>query len=157
MEKVVILGAGLSGLSAAYHLRENYEIFEKEEKVGGLCRSIKVDGFLFDYGPHILFPKDKYVSQFIKKLLGENLFIQSREAWIYHDFCDVYTRFPFQSHCSISHAAGIFSCVPKTGKVGNPGNCLRMVFIIVFSKTGFLKKLPALPNLSGSGRFLFLS
>lgn len=98
MEKVVILGAGLSGLSAAYHLRENYEIFEKEEKVGGLCRSIKVDGFLFDYGPHILFPKDKYVSQFIKKLLGENLHIQSREAWIYHDFCDVYTRFPFQSH-----------------------------------------------------------
>ena len=28
--KTVILGAGLAGLSAAYHLREGYEIFEKE-------------------------------------------------------------------------------------------------------------------------------
>jgi len=98
MGKVVILGAGLSGLSAAYHLKENYEIFEKKEKVGGLCRSINIDDFLFDYGPHILFPKDKYVGRLIKKLLGKNLHIQSREAWIYHKFCDVYTRFPFQSH-----------------------------------------------------------
>lgn len=98
MEKVVILGAGLSGLSAAYHLKKNYEIFEKEEKVGGLCRSIHIDDFIFDYGPHILFPKDKYVARLIKNLLSKNLHIQSREAWIYHKFCDVYTRFPFQSH-----------------------------------------------------------
>ena len=98
MEKVVILGAGLSGLSAASHLKVDYEIFEKEDKVGGLCRSINVKDFLFDYGPHILFPKDAYTARLIKRLLGKNLHIQSREAWIYHKFCDVYTRFPFQSH-----------------------------------------------------------
>lgn len=98
MSKVVILGAGLSGLSAAYHLQENYEIFEKEEKVGGLCRSIHIDDFIFDYGPHILFPKEQYIAKLIKKLLRKNLHIQSREAWIYHKFSDVYTRFPFQSH-----------------------------------------------------------
>lgn len=98
MGEVIILGAGLSGLSAAYHLKENYEVYEKEEKVGGLCRSINIDDFLFDYGPHILFPKDQYVARLIKRLLGKNLHIQSREAWIYHKFCDVYTRFPFQSH-----------------------------------------------------------
>lgn len=98
MSKVVILGAGLSGLSAAYHLTEDNEVFEKEDKAGGLCRSIHIDGFIFDYGPHILFPKDEYVADLIKALLGKNLHIQSREAWIYHKFCDVYTRFPFQSH-----------------------------------------------------------
>lgn len=98
MSKVAILGAGLAGLSAAYYLKEDYEIFEKEEKVGGLCRSIHIDDFIFDYGPHILFPKDKYVSKLIKKLLNNNLHIQSREAWIYHKLSDVYTRFPFQSH-----------------------------------------------------------
>ena len=98
MSKVAILGAGLAGLSAAYHLKEDYEIFEKEEKVGGLCRSIHIDDFIFDYGPHILFPKDKYVAKLIKKLLDNNLHIQSREAWIYHKLSDVYTRFPFQSH-----------------------------------------------------------
>lgn len=98
MEKTIILGAGLSGLSAAYYLKESCEIFEKEEKVGGLCRSIHRGDFIFDYGPHILFPKDRYVAQLIKKLLINNLHIQSREAWIYHKFCDAYTRFPFQSH-----------------------------------------------------------
>lgn len=98
MSQIVILGAGLAGLSAAYHLKEDYEIFEKEDKVGGLCRSIQTDGYIFDYGPHILFPKDEYVARLIQRLLDKNLHIQSREAWIYHKFCDVYTRFPFQFH-----------------------------------------------------------
>jgi len=98
MENILILGAGLSGLSAAHHLNHGCELFEKEEKVGGLCRSIHIDDFIFDYGPHILFPKDPYVARLIKNLLGKNLHIQSREAWIYHYFCDIYTRFPFQSH-----------------------------------------------------------
>lgn len=98
MGEIVILGAGLSGLSAAYHLHREYELFEKENEVGGLCRSIKIGDFIFDHGPHILFPKDEYVAQLIRELLSKNLHTQSREAWIYHKFCDVYTRFPFQSH-----------------------------------------------------------
>jgi len=98
MAKITILGAGLSGLSAAYHLKQDYEIFEKNNRVGGLCRSIKKDGFIFDYGPHILFPKDEYTQELIKKLLNKNLHFQQREAYIYHKTYDVYTRFPFQSH-----------------------------------------------------------
>lgn len=98
MTKVIILGAGLSGLSAAYHLKENYEIFDKEEKVGGLCRSIKIGDFIFDYGPHILFPKDEYIAKLIRRLLNRNFHHQRREAWIYHKLYDVHTRFPFQSH-----------------------------------------------------------
>lgn len=98
MTKVIILGAGLSGLSAAYHLKENYEIFDREEKIGGLCRSITIDDFVFDYGPHILFPKDEYTSKLIRRLLNKNFFHQQREAWIFHKLYDVYTRFPFQSH-----------------------------------------------------------
>ena len=41
--KIVILGAGLTGLSTAYHLEQNnffdFTIFEKEGTHGGLCRS----------------------------------------------------------------------------------------------------------------------
>lgn len=98
MSEVTILGAGLSGLSASYHLQKESHLYEKENKVGGLCRSIHKQGFIFDHGPHILFPKAPYVAQIIKSLLGDNLHFQSREAWIYHKFCDTYTRFPFQSH-----------------------------------------------------------
>ena len=44
-KKIVIIGAGLAGLSCAYHLKNDYEIYEKEKEPGGLCRSNKVNGF----------------------------------------------------------------------------------------------------------------
>ncbi|MFA5351248.1 MAG: FAD-dependent oxidoreductase, partial [Candidatus Omnitrophota bacterium] len=43
-KKIVILGAGLAGLSAAWHLQKKKiecSVFEKEPAVGGLCRSKK--------------------------------------------------------------------------------------------------------------------
>ena len=47
---IIIVGAGLTGLSTAYHLgNAEYQIFEKEEEVGGLCRSFKKMGFAFPY------------------------------------------------------------------------------------------------------------
>ena len=98
MSEIIILGAGLSGLSAAFHLQKDYQIYEKNKKAGGLCRSEKEGAYIFDYGPHILFPKYSHIQELIKHLLKENLRIQSREAWIYHNFCDTYTRFPFQAH-----------------------------------------------------------
>jgi len=50
---VVIVGAGLSGLSAAIHLRElgvDSHIVEASDGVGGRLRSDVVDGFTFDRG-----------------------------------------------------------------------------------------------------------
>lgn len=70
---IVILGAGLAGLSAAYHLRKDYEIFEAESEAGGLCRSVKEDGFVFDYGPHLFFSKDKYFCKFLNDLMDKEI------------------------------------------------------------------------------------
>lgn len=55
--RVVIIGAGLSGLSAAYHLRKagvDALVFEKENGVGGACRTLTRDGFAFDCTGHLL-------------------------------------------------------------------------------------------------------
>jgi len=129
MPEVIILGAGLSGLSTAYHLKGNYEIFEQHERVGGLCRSEKAGNFIFDYGPHILFPKYKHIADLITNLLGNNLLIQSREAWIYHKSCDTYTRFPFQAHLfglpvSIVKECllGLFHALAEGEKIYSPNN-----------------------------------
>lgn len=70
---IAILGAGLTGLSAAYHLGKGYEIFESESEAGGLCRSVKANGFVFDYGPHLYFSKNEYVLKFLNGLLKKNL------------------------------------------------------------------------------------
>lgn len=97
----VVLGGGLAGLTAAYTLQEagvECVVLEREERPGGHARSIEADGYVFDYGPHILFTNDARMEALIRDLLGDNMRAQERQAFIYHGAHDLYTRFPFQAH-----------------------------------------------------------
>ena len=91
---VVIIGAGPTGLSAAYHLGRAARLMDKNDRVGGWCRSIVDGGFTFDFAGHIMFSNDKYVHELYSLLLGDNVHWQDREAWVYSK--GVYTRYPFQ-------------------------------------------------------------
>lgn len=69
MEKtVVIVGAGFAGISAAFKLAKNGAkvlLIEKELQVGGLSKSIELNGRVFEIGPHVYFPdKDEEVELF---------------------------------------------------------------------------------------------
>ncbi len=90
----VVIGAGPTGLSAAYHLGEDSILIEQNTRVGGWCRSIESEGFTFDFAGHIMFSNDPYVHKLYEMLLGENVHWQDREAWIYSK--NVFTRYPFQ-------------------------------------------------------------
>jgi UDP-galactopyranose mutase len=90
----IVIGAGPTGLSAAYHLGEDSILIEQNNRVGGWCRSVEADGFTFDYAGHIMFSNEPYVHQLYNMLLGDNVHWQDREAWIYSK--NVYTRYPFQ-------------------------------------------------------------
>lgn len=90
----VVIGAGPTGLSAAYHLGANSLLLEQNATVGGWCRSIEDHGFIFDYAGHIMFSNDPYVHRLYKMLLDDNVHWQDREAWVYSK--NVYTRYPFQ-------------------------------------------------------------
>jgi UDP-galactopyranose mutase len=91
---VIVIGAGPTGLSAAYHLGDRALLLEQNNEVGGWCRSVHVNGFTFDYAGHIMFSSEPYVHQLYKLLLGDNVHWQDREAWIYSK--NTYTRYPFQ-------------------------------------------------------------
>ena len=92
--RTIVLGAGPTGLSAAYHLGADSLLLERNAAVGGWCRSIDDKGFTFDYAGHIMFSNDPYVHELYKLLLGDNIHWQEREAWVYSKH--VYTRYPFQ-------------------------------------------------------------
>lgn len=92
----MILGAGLAGLSAAYHLREPYDIYESSDSVGGVARSVVRDGFTFDHAIHVLYTKDPYASRLITELLGDNFAEHERSSWIYTN--GVHTRYPYQAN-----------------------------------------------------------
>ena len=98
-KRVVILGAGLAGLSAAWHLKKNgidSFIFEKESEVGGLCRTREINGFSFDCDGHLLHFKNPYTFSLVKDLLGKNLIRHKRQAGIFYQGC--YIPFPFQAN-----------------------------------------------------------
>ena len=70
MAEIIIIGAGLTGLSTAYHLEKqgftDFQIFEKENVPGGLLRSFKSNGFTFDFTGHLLHINNEYFYNFIK-------------------------------------------------------------------------------------------
>ena len=71
MKKIVIIGGGITGLSAAWKLAENGKeviIIESSDSVGGLARSVKVDNYYFDIGPHSFFSEDKEVFNAVMNL-----------------------------------------------------------------------------------------
>ncbi len=92
--EVVVIGAGPTGLSAAYHLKQRASLLDKNTTVGGWCRSLVEGGFTFDFAGHIMFSNEPYVHEMYKMLLGDNCHWQDREAWIYSH--GVHTRYPFQ-------------------------------------------------------------
>ena len=70
MSNNVILGAGIAGISAAYHLKqkgENNVIFEKDNDWGGLCGFFEIDGFRFDRFVHFSFTKDEKIAELFAK------------------------------------------------------------------------------------------
>ncbi len=99
MAQVVIIGAGLTGISAAYHLEQqgffDYKLFEKETVIGGLCRSVQQDGFTFDFTGHLLHISDPYFKSLLQHIIGFNALNSiNRKSFIYSH--QTYTHYPFQ-------------------------------------------------------------
>ncbi|MFH1073860.1 MAG: NAD(P)-binding protein, partial [Candidatus Firestonebacteria bacterium] len=96
-KKIAILGGGLAGLSAAFHLRKSgkdFLLFEKEERTGGLSASFTVNKFSFDYTGHYLHFKTNYGKELVSRFLGKNIKAQDRKAAVY--ISGEYIPYPFQ-------------------------------------------------------------
>jgi len=110
----VILGAGPTGLGAAYRLRErgenDFEIFERSGQVGGLATSFTdPKGWTWDVSGHIIFSGYKYFNDFLGKVLGDRIRWIDRESWI--KFEDRYVRYPFQNHLSSLPEQAMLECL----------------------------------------------
>ena len=95
--KYLIIGAGISGLTFANYIKDNYIIIEKENEVGGYCRTIKKGDFIWDYAGHFFhFNTEEFKNKFLSKM--------SKDDIIYNEKCtkiiykDKIIDFPFQTN-----------------------------------------------------------
>lgn len=113
-KKIVILGAGPTGLGSAYRLQElgyrNWGIYDRNSYVGGLATSFQDSaGFTYDIGGHVMFSHYKYFDDLVDKLLGTNYTEIMREAWIW--MMDRFIPYPFQHNIRHLPREVVLECV----------------------------------------------
>jgi oxygen-dependent protoporphyrinogen oxidase len=91
-KNVAIIGAGMTGLSAAYYLQKaghSAVIFEKSDRVGGIIQTSQKEGYTFEHGPNTLMVNDKRVVELIESIgLGPEVVLANKESnkrFIIHD------------------------------------------------------------------------
>jgi protoporphyrinogen oxidase len=100
-QRIVIVGAGPTGLGAAWRLNEaghnNWVLYESAAHAGGLSTSV-VDGhgFTWDLGGHVLFSHYKYFDGVMNTALGDAWVEHVREAWVW--IRDRWVPYPFQNN-----------------------------------------------------------
>ena len=86
--KIIIIGAGPAGLSAAYELVKNSQqviVVEKDTQVGGLSKTIKYKGYYFDLGGHRFFTKYPEIEKIWKEVLPDDFLKRPRLSRIYYN------------------------------------------------------------------------
>jgi protoporphyrinogen oxidase len=79
--KVVIIGAGPAGLSAAWFLTKQgveVTVVEKEQSVGGISKTLTLKGYKVDIGPHRFFTKFENVRTFWNEILPTDKFTEKK-------------------------------------------------------------------------------
>ena len=85
--RIAIIGAGPTGLGAAYRLQElgyaNWVVYERNPFVGGLASSrTDAAGFTHDIGGHVMFSHYEYFDRLVHRMLGDDHTQLMRESWI---------------------------------------------------------------------------
>ncbi|MCC6329310.1 MAG: NAD(P)/FAD-dependent oxidoreductase [Acidobacteria bacterium] len=115
-KKVVIIGAGPAGLTAAYELcNEGIQsvVLEKDNVVGGISRTVNYKGYLFDIGGHRFFTKVKAVNDMWLKVLGEKRFLRrSRLSRIYYN--KKFFFYPLKAANALL-GLGLWNCIRMVG------------------------------------------
>lgn len=127
-KRIVIIGAGPTGLGAAYRLNElkydNWVLYEKNDYVGGHASShVDAHGFVWDEGGHVIFSHYPYFDKLVDDMLGraENQLVRESwivkgESWVPYPFQNNlrYLPKPIQLNCLLGAAKAAANGTPKT-------------------------------------------
>ncbi len=95
--KYLIVGAGVSGLAFANAIQsDDYVILERDHEVGGYCKTVHQDGFVWDYSGHFFHFKRPEIERFlVERMEDEVRTIAKSSKILYRDHM---IEFPFQKN-----------------------------------------------------------
>ena len=101
MERVrhLIVGAGISGLAYADRLglEEDYLVLEADAEIGGYCKTIVQDGFVWDYSGHFFhFKHPEIERELVGRMRGQRVLKVAKDSRI--RWGDGWIDFPFQKN-----------------------------------------------------------
>ncbi len=85
-QTTLVLGGGPAGLTAGYLLGQanrNALVFEADDQVGGIAKTVERDGYRFDLGGHRFFTKSIEVDTLWHEVLGDEFLLRPRMSRIY--------------------------------------------------------------------------
>jgi len=118
---VIIIGAGLTGLSCAYHLGGDYLLLEKEGEPGGIVRTrVRHGGFLCDGTGHWLHLRNPAMQELVNRLLPGQLAEHERKAVVH--MRGVFTPYPFQANTHGLPREVVLDCLLGLLKARHPAD-----------------------------------
>jgi protoporphyrinogen oxidase len=93
----IIIGAGVSGISYANFTDNEYLILEAESQIGGYCKTIKQDGFTWDYSGHFFHFQNKWVEDLVCANIDKDALVKCQKR-TQIKYGNRYVDFPFQKN-----------------------------------------------------------
>lgn len=112
--RIVVIGAGPTGLGAAWRLRElghdNFIVLEAQPYAGGLAHSFTdTAGFTWDIGGHVMFSHYEYYDKVFAEVMGDDFVLNDRESWV--RVRDRWVPYPFQNNIRYLPARDAADCL----------------------------------------------
>lgn len=93
----VIVGAGITGLAFANFFDGDVTVLERDHEIGGWCKTVKQDGFVWDYSGHFFHFRDAEIEQYLRdRMPGQQIDTVVKDSRIYYGGALV--DFPFQKN-----------------------------------------------------------
>ena len=121
-KRILILGAGPTGLGAGYRLKElgyqNFRLYDRNPYIGGLAHSfVDAAGFTWDIGGHVMFSHYAYYDQVFDRLMGSDFTLNNRESWV--RMFDRWVPYPFQNNIRYLPREAAYDCLSGLIKAQN--------------------------------------
>lgn len=160
----LIIGAGVSGISYANFTNNDFLIIEKEKEAGGYCRTIKRNGFVWDYSGHFFHFQNPEIEKYVCKNIDPDLLLRvEKHTQIYYK--GKYIDFPFQKNIHQLDKEEFIDCLydlftPHNGVVSsfkemvyaNLGKSIAEKFLVPYNEKLYACDLDSL-DMNAMGRF----